>query len=171
MGVTIHFEGQVRDEENYEKLLAEVVAFADNYGMEYSEIDDQIRTLSRVKDEKDWDYTGPVKGIKIILHENCDPLNLEFDKDLYIQEYVKTQFVGAEAHIILVELLRDFQKYFSSFQVEDEGEYWETNDKSVLEDHISTVDKLIDERLAEDPNLTGPVRSPSGRILDLVTRG
>jgi hypothetical protein len=46
-------------------------------------------TLSRVRDEKDWDYIGPVNGIVIYLHEDCDPVRLEFDRDLYIQEFIK----------------------------------------------------------------------------------
>ena len=67
MGVTVHFEGQVKDEGNYQKLISEAVAFAKDCGMQYSEIYDNNKTLSRVKNEEDWDYTGLVKGVKIIL--------------------------------------------------------------------------------------------------------
>jgi len=110
----------------------------------------------------------PVKGIKIILDDNCDPLFLEFDENLYIQEFVKTQFVGAEAHIVLIDLLRSFEKFFVSFIVEDEAEYWDTSDKGLLEQHIAKVDSLIEEQLKSNPKLSGPVRSPYGRIIDLI---
>jgi len=168
MGVTVHFEGQLKDEASYKCIIEELIVFADNYGMEYTSIHEECKSLSRVREEEPWDYEGPVKGLKVVLDDNCDPLFLEFDEKLYIQEFVKTQFVGAEAHIILIELLRSFEKFFVSLMVEDEAEYWDTSDKELLEKHIAKVDSLIDEQLKNNPNLSGPVRSPDGRILDLV---
>ena len=35
-------------------------------------------TLLQVRNEQDWDYTRPVKGIAVYLHEDCDPVRLEF---------------------------------------------------------------------------------------------
>ncbi|MDH5443957.1 MAG: hypothetical protein OEY52_00280 [Gammaproteobacteria bacterium] len=169
MGVTIHFEGQLQDEENYKKLIENVHEFAAEYGLETTDIDEENKTLSRVKDEKDWDYTGPVKGIRVKIHDNCDPLIFEFDENLYMQEYIKTQFVGPEAHIIICEYLASVMPFFKEFNIFDEGEYFETKDKNKLEHHIDTVDSLIEEKLNENPNLSGPVRSPEGRILDLVS--
>jgi hypothetical protein len=53
---------------------------------------------ARVRDEEDWDYTGPVKGTAVYLHEDCDPVRLEFDENLYVQEFTKTQFAGVDWH-------------------------------------------------------------------------
>ena len=169
MGVTIHFEGQLHDEDNYKKLMKNIHNFITQYELESTDINEEEKQLSRVKDEEDWDYIGPVKGVRIKIHDNCDPLIFEFDENLYIQEYIKTQFVGTDVHIIICEYLESISPFFSSFIIIDEGEYFEKKDKSILEKQIDTVDRLIEEKISSDPRLTGPVRSPDGRILDVVS--
>lgn len=128
MGVTVHFEGRLRGEE----ALAEVVALAETYAESrnwpISRIDEPEVMLRRVKDEEDWDYVGPVRGVVLNPHENADPFRLEFDKDLYVQEYTKTQFAPVECHKEIVALLRQLESYFESLTVEDEGEFYETKD-------------------------------------------
>jgi len=168
MGVTIHFEGKLKNENNYDLLIKNAYEFINQYELESTIINEDNKFLSRVKDERDWDYTGSVKGLKIMIHDNCDPLLLEFDTNLYIQEFIKTQFVGADAHIIICEYLESISSFFEIFVITDEGEYYETKDKLALENHIDTVDKLIEEKLKLDSNLSGPVRNQDGRIIDLV---
>ena len=70
MGVTIHFEGSIAKAEGWS-----------------SEIAAKVATLTRVRDEQDWDYVGPVKGVVISTDEDCDHVRLEFDSDLYAQEF------------------------------------------------------------------------------------
>lgn len=79
---------------------------------------------------------GPTRRIILYLHKDCDPVRLEFDRDLYVQEFVKTQFAGVPAHLELIGILRDIQQFFEDLQVEDEGEFWETQDGAVLAEHI-----------------------------------
>ena len=74
----------------------------------------------------EWDYVGPTKGIILYLHEECDPVRMEFDRDLYVQEFVKTQFSGPHVHMKVISLLRGLQVFFEDLKVEDEGEYWGT---------------------------------------------
>jgi len=104
MGVTIHFEGKLKSEEAFAALLSrvETIAKANTWLTEVFEHTEV--TLLRVRDETDWDYKGPTKGIILYIHEDCDPLRLEFDQDLYIQEFVKTQFAGVRTHIQLLTL-------------------------------------------------------------------
>ena len=90
MGVTIYFEGKLKNEEAYESFIASSRDLASEMEWSFSEIKETKVTLQRVRDEEDWDYTGPVKGLEMLPHEACDPFRLEFDNDLYIQEYVKT---------------------------------------------------------------------------------
>ena len=104
MGVTIHFEGQLLDEKAYQELMAFVSWTAEVEAWRTEPIESQIVTLLRVRDEQDWDYTGPVKGIAVYLHENCDPVRLEFDENLYVQEFTKTQFAGIDWHLKVVGL-------------------------------------------------------------------
>ena len=66
----------------------------------------------------------------------------EFDKDCYVQEYVKAQFAGVETHVAIIDLLRRIQSFFESLAVEDEGDYWTTSDEVTLADHIRSPRRL-----------------------------
>lgn len=88
-------------------------------------IESEEVTLPRIRDDKEWDYCVPIKRLVIYPHEDCDPIRLEFDRDLYIQEFTKTQFAGARIHLKVLELLSVIRPFFSEFSIEDEGEYWE----------------------------------------------
>jgi len=70
MGVTIHFEGQLLDEKTYQELVAFVSSTAKIEGWRTEPIEWRKVTLLRVRDEQDWDYTGPVRGIAVYLHED-----------------------------------------------------------------------------------------------------
>jgi hypothetical protein len=80
------------------------------------------------RDEKEWDDIGPVNGIVIYLHEDCDPVRLEFDRDLYVQEFIKRQFADVEMNIKVLKLLKAIEPFFCILNVEDESEWWETRD-------------------------------------------
>ena len=56
MGVTIHFEGQLRNEAAYQQLLEEVSSIAKAEGWASEAIESRVTTLSRVRDEQDRDY-------------------------------------------------------------------------------------------------------------------
>src|SRR5882724_3021013 len=105
MGVTIHFEGQLFDESAFDALVPAVTTFAKERGWSTQQIECQEVTLLRVRDEEDWDYSGPTKGVVIYPNVDCDPVRLEFDKDLYVQEFTKTQFAGVQTHLQVLELL------------------------------------------------------------------
>jgi len=116
MGVTIHFEGRLRDQTAYEGFLGVVSSLARSQGWQTETIKSAEVTLLRVRDEQEWDYVGPVKGIAVYLHEDCDPVRLEFDRDLYVQEFTKTQFAGAEYHLKVINLLKTIQPFFSELR-------------------------------------------------------
>jgi hypothetical protein len=136
MGVTIHFEGQLTCDDNYNKLIEVAKVFAEENDFQYFLFQEKNKLLQRVRDEKDWDYLGSTKGIQLQPDENCDPLILEFDETLYLQEYCKTQFTDISVHILIIDLLRQIQHFFKSITIEDEGEYWETSDINILQQHI-----------------------------------
>ncbi|MBC7722061.1 MAG: hypothetical protein H7068_08560, partial [Pedobacter sp.] len=79
MGVTIHFEGQLKSDADYDKVMMTAKAFAEINAMEFSFFEASEKLLQRVKGEEDWDYLGATKGIIIQPHETSDPLILEFD--------------------------------------------------------------------------------------------
>lgn len=57
---------------------------------------------------------------------------------------VKTQFADWQIHLFIVQPHRHLsKKYFSEFNVSDEGYYWETNDEKILKQNFSRYDKLL----------------------------
>jgi hypothetical protein len=170
MGVTIHFEGRLRGETAFGQVIGTAKALAEREGWKWETIDEDAVTLQRERDGQDWDYSGPVKGIVLYPHENSEPLRLEFDRDLIIQEFVKTQFAPTEIHVRVVGLLKEIAPHFESLSVCDEGEYWDTGDLELLKKHQQTILRMLADELSSVPHLEGPVRLPSGRIADLVTR-
>ena len=169
MGVTIHFEGQLAGEAAYQDLVRLVSSLADAKGWRTEPITADEVTLLRVGDEEDWNYTGPAKGVILYVHEDCDPIRLEFDRDLYVQEFTKTQFAGPQIHLDVLKLLKGIEPFFRSLKVEDEGEWWETRDIQILREHFSSSQKAIEAELQKTPSAQMKVKTPSGRIMDLVS--
>ena len=169
MGVTIHFEGRVKGATAYSLLIDEIREFAASHAWPIEEIPRADRSLKRVRDEQNWDYSGPTFGIVLSAHSECDPLRFEFDEDFYIQKFVKTQFAGAEIHVAIIEFLRRIQPFFDSLKVTDEGDFWDTSDQSVLEQHIDRCNQVLRDLLAKNPKAKGPIRLPDGRIADYMS--
>jgi hypothetical protein len=168
MGVTIHFDGRLKDQNAFAGLVRRVkeLAAANTWLTETFENSDV--TLLRVRDEKDWDYQGPSKGIVLYVHEDCDPIRFEFDRDFYVQEFVKTQFAGSSTHIQVVKLLREFAEFFENLNVNDEGEYWETSNETLLAENIQRCNEMIEEEAIENPTAQVKVKAPDGRWIDLL---
>jgi hypothetical protein len=170
MGVTVHFRGKLKGDEAFTELVRCVteIAAAETLLTETFE-NSEVKLLRVREDEEAWDYVGPTKGIVLYLHEDCEPVRLEFDRDLYIQEWVKTQFAGVPTHLRLIKLLRVLQVFFESFKVDDEGEFWETSDENVLAKHMRQCNEAITELAKEHPNAQVKVKEPDGRFTDLIT--
>ena len=85
MGVTVHFQGYLKGEEAFAALIRRVEETAKAKTWLTEKFENNEITLLRVRaNEEDWDYTGPTKGIILYLHEDCEPVRLEFDRDLYV---------------------------------------------------------------------------------------
>ena len=168
MGVTINFTGKAKSRSDYDKIIKVSQEYADKNEMTYSLFEEDNKFLLRVKDEKDWDYQGLTRGIRIQPHINSDPLNLEFDKDYIVQEYCKTQYAGIETHIKVIEILRLIEPYFDWLDVNDEGEYWETNNSEITQNHIDKCFEMIEKEKQEKKHLSGPYRIADGKIVDLM---
>jgi hypothetical protein len=169
MGVTINFEGQLKDEAAYRALIEVAAAMAKAEGWATELIDAKEVRLLRVRGEEETDYVGPVKGIVLYVHEDCDPLRLEFDRELFVQEFVKTQFARVEVHVKVIRLLEALTPYFRELHLDDEGEWWERRDAAVLAEHFDRVQHVIDEELQKNPSIRVKVKTPSGRIMDILS--
>ena len=168
MGVTIHFKGRLSSSNNYDKVISISKKFAELNHWEYFIFQEDNKLLERVKDEKDWNYEGSTKGIQLQPDSNSDPFILEFDENLYLQEFCKTQFADLNIHILIVDLLKRIEPYFENLVVEDEGEYWETSDVKLLEKHIDNSNRASDDMKRENNKMNGPFRLKNGRIIDLI---
>ncbi|KQS89793.1 hypothetical protein [Chryseobacterium sp. Leaf394] len=168
MGITIHFEGKVKNDENYNLLVRKVIEYSEFQGWNFFEFQNELKKLERVKNEEDWDYIGTTKGVQVQPHKNSEPLIFEFDKDLYIQEYCKTQFSDIETHIKITELLNVITDYFSNLEIFDESEYWETGNERLLQENWEKFYTAMDEAMAENSYLKGPFKLENGRIIDLM---
>lgn len=168
MGVTIHFSGKLGSSAALDQLISHVSSFAAKHGWQVWPIEEDSATLNRVINEVDVDYVGPIRGIGVQPHANAEPLQLEFDRSFFVQDYCKTQFAGSETHKKVVELLRHIQRFFIGLDVYDEAEYWETGDENLLNLNIDRVGHMIDDAIRDRPGARGPVRLASGRIADIV---
>ena len=150
MGVTIHYEGTLRDQDSCEQLVAATEAFATHEGWRTKPIRRASATLSRFVDDEERVYEGPTTGVTIFPHERAEPLELEFDQDFFAQGYIKTQFAPVDIHVKVVELLRSLQPFFVELKVYDEGEYWETGDLSRLKSHRGVINEAL-AAMSRDP--------------------
>ena len=96
-------------------------------------------------------------------------MRLEFDENLYVQEFTKTQFAGVDWHLRVVGRLKAIQSYFRELKVDDEGEFWDTGDTAILGDHIQTSKRMIQKAFDENPGARMKVKEPDGKIIDLIT--
>ncbi len=170
MGVTIHFEGSLKDETSYQKLVEVVRAFADQHGWSYEENSNYDAVLERFDQEGADVYEGPAKGIVVMPHEDAEPLRFEFDSDLFVQERIKTQFSNVETHILVVTLLKLVRPLFSHLEVSDEGEYYESGDVTRLEAAFESCFAQLDELLQDPDRFEGPIRLEDGSIIDVIAK-
>ncbi len=167
-GVTIHYEGMAVSPDAVARILAAVTSVAKHHGWSVEDASAKRGRLQRVIDEKDKDYEGPVTGVVIRVSENCEPLYFQFGDDLFMQDFVKTQFAGAGVHIQIVQLLESIKPFFRKLVVDDEGEFWASHDRARLEGNIEKINRVLEEIKQKDPKARGPVTLQSGRIVDVI---
>ena len=167
-GVTIHYEGYATSTNAVGLVISSATAFAKKHGWAVKGASADKGKLERVVDEKNKDYEGRITGIVIYPGKNCEPLYLQFGDDLFMQDYTKTQFAGPAVHLDIIALFDELKPHFRKLDILDEGEYWETRNRAVLEKHIATVNKMIEEIKRQKPQTKGPFTLPSGRIADVI---
>jgi hypothetical protein len=141
MGLSIHYRGKIKDANLISNLIGEVQDICISLQWKYHLFDNEL-----------------VKGICFSPGE-CEPLIFTFSKngDLcspILLRYnihpdttisVKTQFAGVETHKTLIKLLKHLKaKYFTEFELNDEGGYWETDDENVLRQQFNNYEFILD---------------------------
>jgi hypothetical protein len=168
MGVTVHFEGRLKNAQAFLGLLLHIEEIGRAETLLTERFENSQAKLRRVREERPWEYVGPTKGILLYLHEDCEPFRLEFDRELFVQEWVKTQFAGVDTNIRLIKILRDIGRFFQTLTVNDEGEYWESENREALGEHVRRCNEVIAEFAAKNPRAQVKVKEPNGRLIDLI---
>jgi hypothetical protein len=141
MGLSIHYSGKIKQTSLISKLVDEVKDICTTLKWSYHLFDDEL-----------------VKGICFSPRE-CEPLFFTFSKEgglcsPILLQYnihpattisVKTQFAGIVAHKAVIKLLRHLKaNYFTEFELNDEGGYWETDDENILRRQFSNYEVILD---------------------------
>jgi hypothetical protein len=152
MGLSIHYSGRLRHYSSIDELMAETT--------------DICQTLDWTYHVIDGNNTDDLKGI-CFAPEGCEPVFLTFlptgrmcspvnlmNKDLYEKNgldhelmYItstNTQYAGQDAHMAIIKLLKHLkEKYFSEFELSDEGMYWETMDEKIFLKQFARYELLV----------------------------
>lgn len=150
MGVTIHFTGKAKNAVCAKAALESLEAAADARGWVFQR------------------STRKKNAARVLIHPKCDPVHIEFDSKLRIDDFVKTQFAPLNVHLVVLKLLEDLRPHFSSLTIEDEGGFLESRSRATLKKNRDASTKAIKRFLKDHPGTQGPVFLPSGRWIDVI---
>ena len=157
MGMSIHYRGKLDSLLQVDLLVHELTDIAETMGWEYSTLDEDwskpnTAAIELKKGKVNIGGHLPLKGVSIRMGEQGGSAPLYFDAEGYVRSpvvmtvihagdvaadeawvSVKTQERSCEMHVAMVKLLRYLKKrYMSDLAVNDEGEYWDTDDEAAL---------------------------------------
>ncbi len=169
MGITIHYSGRFNPSVHLSELIEEVEDIAKMQGWEYHVFEREFPAANstyRMTQSHPISKTANLHGIMLSPPhcepvqftflsngQMCSPLSLqcfgdstdEAEQEFLYMLFTKTQFAGTEIHKFIVGLLRYLSnKYLLDFEVNDEGEYWETGDEALLKQNFEKVGTYID---------------------------
>lgn len=166
MGLSFHYSGRIKNLRELPVLVAEAEDICQSMNWEYhlmNEPEDYEKIFLADKTTKTVYTVADLYGICFTV-PGCETFSLCFlpsgklsspmniwAKDAYPEEWmlysvsVKTQFAGPDAHITLIKFLKYFsEKYFADVKVDDEGYYWETEDKEILLEQFRKYNAALD---------------------------
>jgi hypothetical protein len=165
MGLSIHYHGQISDYALIEDLIIEVEDICKSLEWNYHIWEKKSNTNDDVhlSNPAFINYTmEDLKGISFTPKESetvsfvffpsgmlCSPVKLMYNdaatNDLMVETVsVKTQYAGIDTHLTVLKLLQYLKdKYFSFFELSDEGMYWETKDVEVLKSQFARYDFIV----------------------------
>ena len=176
MGLSIHYSGVIKNVNDIDHLTNEVADICESLHWSYNIINPK---------------EDPIRGISFAPKE-CEPLFLTFLpdgkicslvsfilRDMYPGEpfepqytvSTKTQYAGMDAHMAIIKLLRYLkEKYFSSFELSDEGYYWETDDKEILKSQFDAYEMALEAVTSALENIEIIPGEPPESLADRIER-
>ncbi len=162
MGLSIHYQGNFKNAKDLPLMIEEVVTIAKANCWDYFIFENEFpNSIFKPIPEKEDLYgicisplrcemvsfsflsNGKMCGVeKLQINKHLE--NIEEDENLYYL-HTKTQYAGIEIHkkiIILFDYLS--ATYFENFELEDEGQFWETRDEELLKTIFNRYTNLIE---------------------------
>ncbi len=195
MGITIHYSGRLNDPGLIMELISEMRLLAKSRCWEYTVFDDDWTVEAdahiRYKADGGIEIKGNLglKGIILKVHPDCEDFSLLFDSKGHMRSFpgsawdkagetsrfifVKTQLSPPEVHILIAGLLQKLKKNFvANLEVSDEGEFWETGDRDVLEQKMYCLRHRIDflSNTLNSEQLLGLPGLPPEELADRIER-
>lgn len=161
MGLGLQYKGKIRDAAMLPLLVEEIKDVAAAHKWKFRVYEERF---SEYLDQDEF-YDNKIFGISFT-PPSCEtvwlcflsngrisgPLQLKFfgrfegneEPEYLYSVSVKTQFSGIDTHVLVVDLFRYLsKKYFSEFEMTDEGRYWETGNKEVLEKNFVKFNEML----------------------------
>lgn len=161
MGLSFHYSGSIANPELLPQLIEDIEDIAKVFNWKYNVYERQFSVHLFGKP----DYNRNIYGVSFTPH-NCETISVSFLSNGRMSDHphleffgktekqpeseylymlsVKTQYAGVETHKFIIQLFRYLNaKYFADFKMSDEGQYWETNDETLLETTFKTYTVLI----------------------------
>lgn len=164
MGLTLHYSGKLTNPSRVSELTDEVADICESAGWAYQLIDHVLEGVPedylKLLDDEATEFRA--RGISFRVHEKAESTMLCFGPDgrtlspmalfrpdltdwsddmLAHHSFSKTQFAGANGHVVLCKILKYlFGKYFSESEVNDEGEYYHTENRELLDRRFGEYD-------------------------------
>jgi hypothetical protein len=164
MGISIHYSGKIKDYGLIDEMIAEVEDICKSLNWKYQLFDIKKPNLNNALTNPVRYTPYDVKGISVTPEKSetafltflpdstlCSPLKLIYynpaTNDLMIEVvHTKTQFAGPDTHIAILKLLYYLkEKYFESFKLIDEGNYWEKWDEKVLRSQFARYNFILEK--------------------------
>jgi len=161
MGISIYYKGRLKTKKSLQGLIEEVSDIARIYKWRSYTFEEEFPKGSFGKPSFDYHLYGIC-----FTPPECETVNLTFlsngklvspwawqyyfsrenDKSVLNGTSVKTHYAGPNVHKILVHLLDHLsKKYFRSFKLTDEGQYWETKDEKLLAENFKQLNSLMEK--------------------------
>jgi len=174
MGVTIYYHGRLHTTNSLPQLTQELIFAAEELGWKYNLVDERILGTLEVgvcipdPDDEDLSYVHSeyrpiderLQGI-VIWPPGAESLHITFNRagDLvfymptpeegvyWLMEYqhCKTQFSDIETHIAVCNLLRLVEPHMAEWEVEDEGDYWQSGNRAQLEEKLAQLNAIMQQ--------------------------
>lgn len=161
MGLTIHYNGHFNPAASLSEMIDEIKDICEVQKWPYEIFNRDFPSIPFPED-----FNGEIYGI-CFTPPKCETVFFEFlsngrmsgthllrfwgkseneeEKRFLYMPWTKTQYSGYQVHALIIQIFRYIsKKYLLDFKMDDEGQYWETNDIEVLKERFRVYEGLLD---------------------------